>query len=448
MTTGPHRARSDARQVGSTAVVKVVVMGVAGVAGILTSRLIIEHYGVDAFAQYGLLTALPSLMPFADLGVAAVLVNVVAGSTHPRSDLEVRRTITSAFRILLVSATVIAGASIVIGLTGLWPALLGDGLQLAGGPVSATICLVVFGLALPLGVGQRLLVSAGQTAKQTAISGIASPLVLLGVAGSVALSLTFGPYVAVFSYVANAVVALACLILAARLLSPQVIAAARDVPRLRRVRGATIVDVAWPMLMQMIALPIAMQTSRLLLSHVAATTELAQYNFAAQMFGIVNQTIAAAGIALWPIYARARATSTVRSPALPTAVFTGAAAGLGLLLWAVMPWATEIVTQGRIEVPWLLAASSVLFAILQAAKYPVGMYMTDARGLRFQVVPIVAMIPVNLGLSWWLIESFGAAGPVLGSAIAVLLCQVLPNWWYVRRDLAARRAAASAQPRD
>ena len=65
-------------------------------------------------------------------------------------------------------------------------------------------------------------------------------------------------------------------------------------------------NLAWPMLVQMIALPIAMQTHRLLLSHLTDGDELAQYNLCAQLFGMVLQAIAAGGVALWPIYARAR----------------------------------------------------------------------------------------------------------------------------------------------
>jgi hypothetical protein len=77
---------------------------------------------------------------------------------------------------------------------------------------------------------------------------------------------------------------------------------------------------------------------------------------------------------------------------------------------------------------------------LQAAKYPIGMYMTDKAGLTFQVVPSLAMIPLNLGVSWALIAPFGAAGPIIGSAVTVLLLQMVPNLWYVSKDLAKRRA--------
>jgi hypothetical protein len=70
------------------------------------------------------------------------------------------------------------------------------------------------------------------------------------------------------------------------------------------------------------------------------------------------------------------------------------------------------------------------------------MYMTDHRGLWFQVVPILVLVPLNLGISWWLIGVLGAGGPVIGSAISVALCQVLPNFWYVQRDLKLKREAA------
>jgi hypothetical protein len=67
--------------------------------------------------------------------------------------------------------------------------------------------------------------------------------------------------------------------------------------------------------------------------------------------------------------------------------------------------------------------------------------MTDARGLRYQALMIVLLLPVNLGLSWYLAVQIGAAGPVIGSAVGVFCCQVVANWVYVRRDLRARAAA-------
>ena len=55
--------------VGSTAATKVAVMGVSGLLGIVTSRLILTNFGLEAYANYGLLATLPQLLPFADLGI-------------------------------------------------------------------------------------------------------------------------------------------------------------------------------------------------------------------------------------------------------------------------------------------------------------------------------------------------------------------------------------------
>lgn len=429
--------------VGGTAGVKVLVLGLSGLLGIVTSRLIITTFGEAAYAQYGLISALPNLLPFADLGIGAAVVNAIAGSARPSQDGEVRRTLTSALRILLVSGGVIALVSVALGVTGAWPVILGSDVSSSTGWV-AMVCLVIFGLALPLTIGQRSLVGLGRNPVQIATQALVAPFILVAVALTAFSGESDGAILPVYSYVAAALVSILCFVVASRLLTPQIRAAARDVPRLRSAPGIRVMHVAGPMLVQMIALPIAMQTDRLLLSHLAGTSELAQYNLASQFFGIVLQTIAAAGVALWPVFARDRARGTVRSPYTIAWAFAGASLLVAGVLCLLLPWLTEFVSDGQITLSPVLVGAFVAFVVVQGAKYPLGMYMTDAAGLRFQVMPVIALVPLNLGLSWWLIEPLGAAGPVLGSTVAVLVCQVVPNAWYVRRDLQRRRAQAEA----
>jgi len=428
------------RSVGSTAIAKIIVMGLSGVIGIVNSRLIIQHFGTEAYAQYGLLAALPALLPFADLGIAAVVINAVAGSSSPASDRTVRRTIVTAFRILLLSAAVIIAVGVVISVLGWWPAILGGGLMPDGGSLAAFLCLFTFAIVLPLTVGSRILVGLGRTSTQVASQAVVAPAMFLGLATLVAVSAPAGSFLAVLSYIANALASLICLIMAARLIKPAIGKAIREVPFPRRYPGVPAIGVAWPMLVQMVALPIAMQTDRLLLSHLTHGDELAQYNLASQLFGLVLQTIAAAGVALWPIYAKARSEARIESPMKPTLWFLAGGLGIGLVLAGLSPLLTHFIAGGRFTLdPWLVGGF-VVFVALQAAKYPAGMYMTDKRGLTFQVWPILVSVPLNLGLSWWLIGVIGAGGPIVGSAISVLLCQVIPNLWWVTRDLGRRRA--------
>ncbi|MFI9487660.1 lipopolysaccharide biosynthesis protein [Promicromonospora sp. NPDC052451] len=433
------------RAVGSSAVVQVVVTGLSGLLGMVTARLVIEQAGVAQYAQYGLLSTLPSLVPFADLGMAAVVVNAVAGSAHANDDPAVRRTLTSAFRILVGSGLTIVAVGVLLGVLGWWPALLGPGL-LEGGALTATVCVVVLGVALPCGVGARILVGLGRNPLQTALTGLTAPLVMAGVL--VVLALGDSSFLALATYVASAVVGVVLLVTAARLLRPQVGAALRDVPRVRAVPGVRVFHLAWPMLVQMVSLPVAMQTGRILLSHQGTGLDLARYNLAAQLFGVVLAAVATAGLALWPHFARARSESVKASPFRASLVFTGAGIALALVLTALLPVVVPLVTDDAFGLGLPLVAAFVVFTVVQAAKYPVGMYMTDAEGLRAQVLPIVLMVPLNLGLTWWLIPHLGAAGPVWATAASVLVCQVVPNTLWVRRRLRrpAPEAGAGATP--
>jgi O-antigen/teichoic acid export membrane protein len=431
---------------GGPAVAKVLVMGLSGILAIVTSRLIIEHYGVEAYGQYGLLATLPTLLPFADLGIAAVVVNSLAESKAPSTDDFVLRTIVTAFRILAVSGLIIIGVSAAFYFLGLWPTLLGRGLIPEGGSLAAFLCLAVFGCVLPLTVGQRIVVGLGRTTTQVAAQAVVAPFMLMSIFTVVALAAPVGSFLAVFSLVANSLVSVICLMVAAKAIKPQMRLAFARIPRFRRFPGVPVMSLTWPVLVSSIVMPITLQTDRLLLSQLTHGSELASYNLAAQLFGLILQTIAASGLAMWPWYAKARSESRIVSPRIPALWFLGGGLLLGAVMALASPWLEDLVSKGKIHLdPWLLAGF-VAFVAVEAALYPLGMYMTDVQGLRFQVLPLLILVPVNLGLSWTLIGVIGAGGPVLGSAISVLLCQVLPYLWYVGRDLGKRRREMASDP--
>lgn len=440
--SGTQVSPSPWRVVASNVMAKTLLMVVSGLISFVTTRMIIQHFGLVTYAQYGLLASMGALVPFADLGMSAAVINAIAGSEDPSQDRHVRRVLLSAFRVLIGSACVLALIGLSLTMLGLWPAILGDGLQ-AGGSGVALACVLVFALTLPMGVGQRILTGLGKNHVQIRAQFLAAPIMFVAVATLVFAGAKSGNYLAVFSYLSGTAVAATSLVLASRNIRPQVRSALVDVPKIRSVRGARTMHVAWPMLAQMVALPIAMQTDRLLLSHLGNTSDLAEYNLAAQLFGMIVQIVSAAGIALWPLFARARSAEEVRSPVSLTYGFLLGGLLAACVLALVSPWVVPILSYGKIQLsPWLLLGF-IVFVTAQATKYPLGMYMTDAAGLRFQVLPIFVLVPLNLMISWALIAPVGAAGPIIGSAISVILCQVLPNAWYVRRDLVRRRMSAA-----
>ena len=440
--TAPARAddrggvlRGAARSAG----VRVLVLPVSALLGIVVTRLVIDNYGPAAFAQYGLLVGIAALLPFADLGMSAALMNVVAAAERPGDDDAVRGVLITAVRVLLGSAAVLGAVALGITALDLWPVLLGPGLMPGSGPAVALSCVLLIAVTMPLGLGQRLLAGLGRNHVSIGVLGLQTPLVLAALAALLWWDVPFGPWVAVLAYAATLLLSGVCTVLVARRLRPGFGWALRRVPRLRSVRGARVAHVAWPMLVQMIALPIAMQTDRIVLSHRSGTQALAEYNLASQMFTPIWALVSAAGVTLWPVFARARARREHRSP-LPMALLFG---GLAAVLASVVALASGLLARlasgGAVELGRLLVVSFAVLMVVQAVKYPIGMFLTDARGLRFQALVVVAALPVNVGLSWYLAGPLGAAGPVIGSVVAVACSQVLADVVYVRRRLRADR---------
>jgi O-antigen/teichoic acid export membrane protein len=447
-TAARHRApetksTSAWASVRRSAGTRILVLPISAILGIVNTRLIIENFGPGAFAQYGLLVGIGSLIPFADLGVSAALMNAVSAADDPRHDVNVRRVLTTAIRVLVSSATVIVLVSVIITAGGWWTTLLGDGLLPHTGPTAAALCAAMIGISMPAGIGQRVWTGLGRNHVSIAILGLQTPVVLICLLGIVTFHTGGGSYLPVIPYIVTFLISVVSTYLAGKQIGPAFMGAVRDAPRIKSVRGGKVVDVAWPMLIQMIALPIAMQTDRLILSHVSDLENLAQYNLSSQMYLPVWQVVSSAGIALWPIFAKARAGGdrTGVSPLRMSLAFGGAAAAVCGLISLLAPWLAARASGGEIRISLGLIVSFSIFMILQATKYPLGMYMTDARGLRYQAVMVVMLLPVNLGLSWYLAVKLGAVGPVIGSAVGVFFFQVVANWVYVRRDLQVKAAA-------
>ena len=429
---------------------RLLVLPLSALLGIVVTRLLIDTYGPAAFAQYALLVGIGALLPFTDLGMSAAVTNAVAASPDPARDDLLRRTLLTALRVLLASAACLALLTALVSGLGLWPALLGDGLLAGSGPAVATACLLLIALGIPLGIGQRMLVGLGSNHVSILVLGVQTPLVLAVLALLVASGGGAGGAFPVAPYAVTLVLAGVCTWLAARRVRPVLGKAVRGVLRIRTERGAPVFHLAWPMLVQMVAVPLAMQSDRLLLSHLRPAAELAEYSLAAQMFIPIWALVNSAGLALWPVFARARAEGTSTTPFPMAWAFAGSAALLAVSVAILSPWLAELATGGAVEIGGPLVLAFVVLMVLQAGKYPLGMYLTDARGLRFQAAMIAMMLPVNVGLSWVLTERVGAAGPVVGSIVGVLVFEVVANAVFVRRRLrrAARAAAGPADERE
>lgn len=428
----------------STAGARFLVLPVSAVLGIVVTRLIIDHFGIESYAQYILLVGIAGLIPFSDLGLTAAIMNAVAGAEDPRHDRNLRLVLVSCLRLLAGCSLVVVSVAIILFATGLWPTLLGAALTPESGALAATLCLAVFGFNLLIAFGQRILAALGMNVVVVLLNALQTPIVLLALWSMIQLG-SGGGYVAVASYLATAMISGIAILIASRMIRPMLGTALRGAFD-RKVKGAPVFNTAWPMLIQMIALPIAMSSDRLVLSLVGTVQDLTQYSLANQIFSPVLAVVTTAGFTLWPVFAKARSTGT-KAPVSPfkmSIYFAAAAALAAVVLFLASDWLSQIASGGKIHLDTPLLLAFAVFIVIQAAKYPCGMFLTDAAGLRFQSFFILGMLPVNLGLTISLIPTWGAVGPVVGSIVGVLFFQLIPNALLVRRRLHAADNAPSA----
>lgn len=424
-------------------------MVISLVCGVITTRMILGETDIQHYALYSLLITIPSLLTFTDLGSGAVLVNAVATSDDIRTDRRLRLQITSVGRVLLMFATGLMVINTVLLVTGGWRALFGDAGAIPGAAFAAFLCVTLFSLSITLGVWFRILLGQRRNHIVILVQGMISPVTL----GGVWLMLTFGgrdfdSYLAIASYGASLFSAIVGFALVTRSTAPLIPDALRMLLRFRSVRGVQVMDVGWPMLAQMVTYPIAVGSQRYVLAQFGTPTDVAEYGVAGQVFFALNGLVMAAGVALWPQFARLRHKGELRrGPFLLSLIFAGAIAAATFLVWWVSPWLFGFITQGELEVRTLTIFAFGCMIMLTAAVYPLGMFIMDKPGIRFQVVPTLAMATVSIILSLVLTPLLGIVGPLIGVSFALIVCQIIPYSIYIHRHRERLLGTAGEEPK-
>lgn len=427
---------------------RAVTMMIALITGITTTRMILGGAGVEHYALYTMLITIPSLLTFTDLGSGAVLVNVVATSEDLRTDLHLRRALVSVGRIVLMFA---AGLMVINGgmlLSGSWERLFGDAGKLPGASLAAFFCITVFSLTLPFSLWSRIMLGQQKNHVVILLQGLISPLTMAGVW----MALTWGgshlhSYLAVASYLAALFVAVLGLSIVTHSTRPLVSTAASRVLRVRTYPGMAVMDVGWPMLAQIVTYPIAVGSQRYVLAFFGSSQDVAEYGIAGQVFFGFNSLVLAGGLTLWPYFTRQRDRGELtRGPFLISLLFGAAIASATLAVWAVGGWLFSFITQGEVDIRSTTIFAFGAMVMCTALVYPLGMFIMDTPGIRFQVIPTLSMAALGVSLSFLLTPVLGVSGPLVGVALAIVTCQLIPFAVYIRRHWSRLVSPATPVP--
>lgn len=410
--------------------VRAATMPVVALAGLLAARVTVSSLGVNGYAIFALVVGLAALNPVGDLGVGAAVTDAVARRDE-LGDEGVQRVLRTSLRVLIVISLALTLVAWALASLGKWSTLLGVP---ASGEVeiAAFAAVTLFAVGLPLGLSSRVLLGAERNDIALAFQGGSGVVALLIILGAAATDAPLWAFVAAPAAGA-ALVAAAAWPVAGSASGMSLSEVVRSVVRGRP--GGRIAHLAGPMMVITAALPIAFQSDRLLLSHLSSLGQVAVYAVGSQLYGALLGLVGAAGMSLWPMFARRRAQQPVPRHELIrlSAVFALVGLVLAILLVATGPWVAYFVSKGEIELGYGVLVAFGVLLVVQASWFPTGMLLTDRDGLRFQAVAVVVMVVINIPLSALLAHHVGAVGPIVGSVVAMVIAMWVPGVWRALR---------------
>lgn len=409
---------------------KAMTVPVSAALALGSTKIVIDHYGIGSYGAFALIIGIPALLPARDLGFGAKVINVVA-RREALGLRAVEEAIAGAVGRTARFAAVAAVAALALQFTIGWEVLLGPAVDAVPG-TAITVALCLFAVGIPGGLAASVLFGL----RRLDLVALQAPVLTLSTFGSVGVAAKAGLPLwtaIVASVAANSAVQWVTLqLVVTRLeLSWKRLAALARGPASTSFRGWAL-----PMLLISTCGAIAYQTDRVVLSHITGALSVAHYSVVAQMFFPLLGVISSAGYTLWGKYAVERGGDGVSHSGFRQTLVLFTSMGLlaGVFLTTFGPFAIEALLGVRVGTG--LCAAFALLLILQAAGLPVGMLMTDKRGLRRQAILFSAMVGLNLGLSILLAELVGTPGPVIASAVTYLGVVLLPSLLFARRYFA------------
>lgn len=441
--TGNDRAAlTDLRQERQRRIVASTMAAVAArllsvLVSLISIPLAIGYLGTDRYGVLVALTSLSSMLVFADLGLGNGLLNLVS-EANGRDDVALaRRSISTAFFLLVVLATIFGfGLSVAFGYIP-WAGILG----VPPGPVTnealpaAAVLISVALLSLPLAVSERVRLGYQEGFINSGWAALGALGSLVGLIAAVALTADLPTLIALIALPPVAALALN----GARLFGVE---RPHLRPRFRSIDRGLLLRLArlgFLFFVLQLAVAIAFQSDILVAANVLGARAAAEYSVTMRVFMLGPSLISMALTTVWPAYGEAIARHDVAwvrrtlRRSLISAFFASSLASLVLLL--VGPLLVGALTHGAIRPSLPLLIGMALWAVVNATFNTVAILFNASNVILFQVVVASAMAIGSIALSFGLAHVVGLPGVVWGTLIAYLALAGIPTLMYLPRLL-------------
>jgi O-antigen/teichoic acid export membrane protein len=436
--TATGRGAERQRRLALTALASAAARIVAIATSLAAIPLALGYLGPERYGLYATLSAVSTILVFADFGIGNGLLNLIAESSGHGDTAAARRSVSTAVftltAIALALGLVLAVAFAVVP----WSSLANVHSATAVGEAAPAVgvAALAFVLSIPLGVVQRIQLGMQEGFRNSVWVAAGSVLSLVGVL--LAIAIDAGTPGIVLALMGGPVLAMALNWVALQ---------RRDLEWTRpswsfvdSTIGRRLARLGFLFFVLQLCFAVSYQSDVLIAARVIGPEAAATYSVTLRLFLFGQSLATMVLIPLWPAYAEAIQRGdlpwvrrTLRRSIVAAALVT---AGWSVLMAIGGPLLVFGLMAPGLTPPLALIAGAAVWAVLSTTFSAGAMVLNAASVIRFQVVTAVLMLVASVGLSWVMAIWYGLGGVIWGTVIAYLVCVGGPMVFYLPRLLA------------
>lgn len=445
--TGTEEGRSQERHrhIAWTTVTAGAAKAAAAAAMLISVPLTLGYLGPERFGLWMAISAVISMLGFADFGLGNGILNAVSHASGRNDDRSIHQSVSNGIIMLAAIGGLILLIFLAVYRYVPWPSVFNVSsatAALESGPV-VLVLLICFIATLPLGATHKIQLGLQQGYWGNLWEAVGSLLGLLGII--VAIQLQAGLQWIALSMAGVPLVfrALNTLVFFGyqeRTIRPSFGHLDFDVIR-RLIRTGFLFFVL------QLAVIVGFQSDNIIIARILGVEAVAGYDVVLKLSTLPAMFIGLVVVAQWPAYGEAltRGDSdwirhtfirTIRLSLLFAVPFA-----LVLLTWGdtlIRVWAGPEVVPSR-----ALITGMSIWSVLLVLGSVVAALLNGLHVVKFQAINALLMATANILLSIYLVGRIGVLGAIVGTISAYTIFSLLPSWYYIRRHVSVFSSASS-----
>jgi O-antigen/teichoic acid export membrane protein len=422
------RTRQRGKHIKLTVFTGLIARGSSMLMTIVSVPLTLNYLGPERFGLWMTVTSVISMLTFADFGIGSGLLTVVAEASGRDDHLAIRRYVSSAFVIL----NIIAAGILLVFFAGVYP--LVDWTHVfnvtspkARADAAPAIAALVACSAGSIGV---LIVPRVQLALQQGFVNNLS--VTIGLAFSLAavwLVSTLHGSVALLILAMQGVPVLAACINGIIFFGRH----RQYRPHVSMVNAAAMKRITRTGLMFVVlqlGIALSYASDKLIIARILGAAAVASYSVYERVFGVGTNLMLVMLLPIWPAYAEAwvrKDLGWVRRTFRRSLLLSfGVSSAFAVAITLAGPLIVSLWTRKHVEVAPIVLYGLAVWCVIQCTANALSMLLNGLHVVKVQVIAAVVSACLAIPLKIVLVRTVGAAGAVLASSAAAVVCSLIP----------------------